>query len=160
MNPKSTSQSRRLIAVCAAALLAGASLPAAAQQAAWPNKPVRLVVGFAPGGCTDVMARALAQSLTESLGQSFVVDNKPGASGNLSVVDVSKAAPDGYTLLVGPTSIETANPYLFKSPVNPSKDLTPVMGIGQMQMYVVAKPSIEAKNIKDLVALAKANAAR
>jgi tripartite-type tricarboxylate transporter receptor subunit TctC len=160
MTPASTStlrsKSRRLLAVCGAALLACASLPAASQQAAWPNKPVRLVVGFAPGGGTDIMARALAQSLTESLGQSFVVDNKPGASGNLSVVDVSKAAPDGYTLLVAPTSVETANPYLFKSPVNPSKDLTPVMGIGQMQMYIVAKPGIDAKNVKDLVALAKA----
>ena len=146
--------SRRLAAVCVAALLAGAGLPALSQPA-WPTKPVRLVVGFAPGGGTDVMARALAQSLTESLGQTFVVDNKPGASGNLSVAEVARAAADGYTLLVAPTSVETANPYLFKSNVLPSRDLTPVMGIGQMQMYLVAKPTLEAKGVQDLVALAK-----
>ena len=146
---------RRLLATCAAALLAGASLPAASQQTAWPTKPIRLVVGFAPGGGTDVMARALAQALTESLGQPVIVDNKPGASGNLSAAEVGRAPADGYTILVAPTSVETANPYLFKSNVLPSRDLTPVMGIGRMQMYVVARPTIEAKNIKDLVALAK-----
>jgi electron transfer flavoprotein alpha subunit len=119
------SRSRRLLAVCAAAaILAGASIPAVSQQAAWPNKPVRLVVGFAPGGGTDVMARALAQSLTESLGQTFVVDNKPGASGNLSVVDVSKAAPGGYTLLVAPTSVETANAIATVQCADPVKVLT------------------------------------
>jgi len=137
-------------------MLAGASLPAAAQQAPWPNKPVRLVVGFAPGGGTDVMARAVAQSLTESMGQSFIVDNKPGASGNLAVSEVARATPDGYTILVAPTSVETANPYLFKSNVNPSRDLAPVMGIGRMQMYVVARPTLDVKDVKGLVALAKA----
>jgi len=137
-------------------MLAGASLPAAAQQAPWPNKPVRLVVGFAPGGGTDVMARAVAQSLTESMGQSFIVDNKPGASGNLAVSEVARATPDGYTILVAPTSVETANPCLFKSNVNPSRDLAPVMGIGRMQMYVVARPTLDVKDVKGLVALAKA----
>ncbi|MEJ8814538.1 tripartite tricarboxylate transporter substrate binding protein [Variovorax ureilyticus] len=157
MTSTSTShfKQRRLLAACAAALLAGAILPAASQQTAWPTKPIRLVVGFAPGGGTDVMARALTQSLTESLGQPVIVDNKPGASGNLSASEVARAPADGYTILVAPTSVETANPYLFKSNVLPSRDLTPVMGIGRMQMYVVAKPTIEAKNIKDLVALAK-----
>lgn len=147
--------SRRRLAVCAAAVLACAGLPAAAQTAAWPSKPVRVVVGFAPGGGTDVMARALAQSLTEALGQSFVVDNKPGASGNLSVSEVARATADGYTILVAPTSVETANPYLFKSTVNPSRDLSPVMGIGRMQMYVVARPTLEVTDVKGLVTLAK-----
>lgn len=146
---------RRLFVTGAAALLTGASLPAASQQAVWPTRPVRIVVGFAPGGGTDIMARALAQSLAESLGQPVVVDNKPGASGNLSVSDVARATADGYTLLVAPTSVETANPYLFKSSVMPSRDLAPVMGIGRMQMYVVARPGIEARTVKDLVALAK-----
>ena len=125
------SRSRRLLAICCAAVLTAAGLPVASQQAAWPTKPARLVVGFAPGGGTDVMARALAQSLTEALGQPVIVDNKPGASGNLSVGEVARAAPDGYTFLVAPTSVETANPYLFKSNVLPSRDLAAVMGIGR-----------------------------
>jgi tripartite-type tricarboxylate transporter receptor subunit TctC len=148
--------SRRALAVCTAALLAAAALPAAAQTGAWPSKPVRLVVGFAPGGGTDVMARALAQAMTESTGQTFIVDNKPGASGNVSAAEVARAAPDGYTILVAPTSVETANPYLFKSELLPSRDLSPVMGIGRMQMYVVARPTIEAQDLKELIAQAKA----
>ncbi len=158
MNPRHTPGTpslRRRLTLAAAAILAVISLPAAAQQAAWPSKPVRLVVGFAPGGGTDVLARALAQSLTESIGQTVIVDNKPGASGNLSVSEVARAVPDGYTILVAPTSVETANPYLFKSTVLPSRDLTPVMGIGRMQMYVVARPTLEVKDIGGLIALAK-----
>ena len=149
------SLSRRSVAACAAALLVGAALPAASQTAAWPSKPVRLVVGFAAGGGTDVMARVLAQSLTEALGQTVIVDNKPGASGNLSAGEVARAAPDGYTFLVAPTSVETANPSLFKSNVLPSRDLTPVMGFGRMQMYLLARPTLELKDAKQLVALAK-----
>jgi len=137
------------------ALLAAVSLPAVGQTSAWPSKPVRLVVGFAPGGGTDIMARTLAQSLGEALGQTFLVDNKPGASGNISVSEVSRATPDGYTFLVAPTSIETANPSLFKSAVLPSRDLTPVMGVGRMQMYIVGRPTLEARDLKELVALTK-----
>ena len=95
-------------------------------QGAWPAKPLRIVVGFAPGGTTDVMARLLAQNLTEALGQTVLVENKPGASGNLAAGDVVKATPDGYTLLVAPTSVETANPSLFKASFLPAKDLTAV----------------------------------
>lgn len=147
---------RRWFELPVAALLATAALPSLAQGPAWPNKPVRLVVVFAPGGGTDVMARAVAQALTESLGQTVIVDNKPSASGNISASEVTRAAPDGYTFLVAPTSVETANPFLFKSNVLPSRDLTPVMGIGRMQMFVVARPTLEAKDVRDLVALAKA----
>jgi tripartite-type tricarboxylate transporter receptor subunit TctC len=140
----------------AVAVLAFAALPVAAQTPAWPSKPVRIVVGFAPGGTTDVMARTLAQAATEALGQTVLVENKPGASGNIAAGEVAKAAPDGYTFLVAPTSVETANPSLFKSPLLPSRDLTPVMGIGRTQMYLIARPGLEVKDGKQLVAMAKA----
>ncbi len=147
---------RRSLTVAALGLLAlGASFGSHAQT--WPAKPIRIVVGFAPGGTTDVMARLMAQHLTEGLGQSVVVDNKPGASGNIAAAEVARATPDGYTLLIAPTSVETANPSLFKSsPVLPSRDLTPVAGIGKTQMYLVAKPQTTAKDVRELVAQAKA----
>ncbi len=138
-----------------AAALAAAALPAVAQTPAWPTKPLRIVVGFAPGGTTDVMARTLAQALTEALGQTVFVDNKPGASGNLAAGEVIKAAPDGHTFLVAPTSVETANPSLFKSTLLPSRDLAPVMSIGRTQMYLIARPTLDVKDAKQLVALAK-----
>lgn len=129
----------------------------AALAQAWPSKSVRIVIGFPPGGTTDVMARLLAQGLTESLGQSFIVDNKPGASGNLAASEVIKAAPDGHTVFLSPTSVETANPFLFKTSPQLSKDMVPVGAVGRTAMYVVARPGIEVKDTKELVALAKAN---
>ncbi len=146
---------RRSALKLAAATLAAAALPAVAQAPAWPTKAVRIVVGFAPGGTTDVMARTLAQALTEALGQTVIVDNKPGASGNLAAGEVIKAAPDGYTLLIAPTSVETANPSLFKSNLLPSRDLAPVMSIGRTQMYLIARPTLDVKDARQLVALAK-----
>ena len=156
-SPRAQLPLRRTL-VAAAASLGLLSLGGAAfAQPAWPTKTVRVVVGFAPGGTTDVMARVLAQSLTETLGQSVIVENKPGASGNIAAGEVIKAAPDGYTVLVAPTSVETANPSLFKSSILPSRDLTPVMGIGRTQMYVVTRPGLEVKDLKQLIAMAKAS---
>jgi tripartite-type tricarboxylate transporter receptor subunit TctC len=102
------------------------------------------------------MARILSQSLSESLGQPVIIDNKPGASGNISASEVIRAAPDGHTFLIAPTSVETANPSLFKSTILPSRDLIPVASVGRTQMYLVAKPQMAAKDARDLVALAKA----
>lgn len=145
-----------LLAAAAAAVLGLAAAPAFGQAAAWPTKPVRLIVGFAPGGGTDVMARSVAQTLTEILGQTFVVENKPGGSGTLSASEVARASADGYTFLVAPTSVETVNPSIFKhSDVRPSRDLTPVMGVARMQMYVVARPTLKVTDAKQLIALAK-----
>jgi tripartite-type tricarboxylate transporter receptor subunit TctC len=144
------------VAFAAVAQTASPSTGASPAAAAWPSKPIRVVVGFAPGGSTDVMARILAQSLTESLGQTVLIDNKPGASGNISATEVVRAAPDGHTFLIAPTSVETANPSLFKSTLLPSRDLTPVATVGRTQMYLVAKPQLPAKDVRELVALAKA----
>ena len=143
---------RRALIVATAALCLGTTHA----QTAWPTKPIRIVVGFAPGGSTDVMARIVAQQLTETLGQTVVIDNKPGASGNIAASEVIRATPDGYNLLIAPTSVETANPWLFKSTILPSRDLMPVAAIGRTQMYLVAKPQMEVKDAKGLVALAKA----
>jgi tripartite-type tricarboxylate transporter receptor subunit TctC len=157
MKLSKTLAARRSFVGAAASLCLLASSSASLAQAAWPTKTVRVVVGFAPGGTTDVMARVIAQGLSEALGQSVIVDNKPGASGNIAAGEVIKAAPDGYTLLVAPTSVETANPSLFKSSILPSRDLTPVMGIGRTQMYVITRPGLEVKDVKQLIAMAKAN---
>jgi tripartite-type tricarboxylate transporter receptor subunit TctC len=131
------------------------SQPAYSQNAGWPNKTIRLVVGFAPGGSTDLLARQIAQALSQSLGQTVVVENKPGASANISVSEVSRSTPDGYTFLVAPTTVETANPFLIKSNINPSRDLTPLMGIGRTQMYLISRQDLPVKSIPELVALAK-----
>lgn len=148
-------QFRRSLTVAGLALL-GLTASINSQAQTWPSKPVRIVIGFAPGGTTDAMARLVAQNLTESLGQSVLIDNKPGASGNIAAAEVARAAPDGYTLLIAPTSVETVNPHLIKSTLLPSRDLTPVTGIGKSQMYLVTKPQSTAKDVRELVAQAKA----
>jgi tripartite-type tricarboxylate transporter receptor subunit TctC len=155
MTPHAFPSSRRRWLRTAALTGAIALFGAAAFAQAWPARPVRLVVGFAPGGGTDVMARALAQALTESLGQPVIVENKPGASGNIAASEVLRAAPDGYTVLLAPTSFQTVNPSLFKAPFDPARDLTPLAAVGRSPMYIVARPTLEAKDAKDLVALAK-----
>lgn len=147
---------RCLIQIAAATLCSFAALGSAHAQA-WPAKPIKIIVGFAPGGTTDVMARVMAQSLTEALGQPVVVDNKPGASGNIAAGEVIRATPDGYTFLLAPTSFETANPFLFKQTIAPAKDLTPVAGVGRSQMYLVVKPESKFKDAKELVAYARTN---
>jgi len=155
-NSKQSPLRRRLIQV-AAATLCGLAAAGTAQAQAWPAKPIRIVVGFAPGGTTDVMARVMAQSLSEALGQTVVVDNKPGASGNIAAAEVIRAAADGYTFLLAPTSFETANPFLFKQTIVPAKDLTPVAGVGRSQMYLVVKPESTFKDAKELVTYARSN---
>lgn len=146
---------RHFTALAAVSMTAFSALPAAAQASNWPTKPVRLVVGFAPGGGTDILARGLAQELGSALGQNFLVDNRPGGSGSVSVSDVIRSTPDGYTFLVAPTSVETVNPYLFRNNIDAAKDLVPVMGIARMQMYVVARPTLDVKDLNGLIQMAK-----
>jgi tripartite-type tricarboxylate transporter receptor subunit TctC len=157
MNTRLESSVRRRLACAAALCLLGAAgaQPALAQPG-WPNKPVRLVIGFPPGGTTDVMARVVAVPLQKALGQTVIVDNKPGASGNLAVAEVSKAAPDGATFMVAPISVQTANPHLFKPALHPERDLQPVASLGYAQLYLVARKDLPVKNAAELVRLAKA----
>jgi tripartite-type tricarboxylate transporter receptor subunit TctC len=144
---------RRTVLSAGAAFIAA---PWAYGQTPWqPTKLIRLVVGFPPGGTTDVMARVLSVPLGELLGQTVIVENRPGASGNIGTGEVVKAAADGYTLLLAPTSMETANPWLFKSSFRPTKDLVPVAGVGHSHLYLIAKPGLEAADAKSLVMIAK-----
>ena len=125
---------------------------AAAQQ--YPTKPVRLIVGFAPGGATDIAARAVAQKLTESLRQSVLVDNRPGAAGNLAADLVARAAPDGYTILLVNATI--AIPSLFKSlPFDVNKDFAPISLVGAGPSALVVHPSLPVRKVPELIALAK-----
>ncbi len=154
MNRLRRSTLRRLLA-CGDAVLAAGSLPARAQDN-WPSKPVHLVVPFAPGGSTDVIARLLAQKLAELWGQTVVVDNRAGAGGNLGADLVAKSPADGYTLLFGTGSI-TINPHLYKRmPFDTKKDLLPITNVASGPMLVVVPDDSPVKNVKELIALAKA----
>ena len=148
---------RQLLRATAAACLMGTALAGTAQaQDNWPSKPIRLVVGFPAGGTTDIMARVVGTPLQKALGQPIVVDNKPGASSNIAASETIRAAADGYTFMVAPISVQTANPLLFKPALNPARDLRPVVSLGYAQLYLVAKKGLAASSTAELVAMAKA----
>jgi tripartite-type tricarboxylate transporter receptor subunit TctC len=130
--------------------------PAFAQT--YPDRTITMVVPFAAGGSTDLVARILAQKLTEQLGQSVVVENRAGAGGNIGAAAVAKAAPDGYTVLYGTISTHTLNPLMAKkSAYDPIKDFEPIALIGNIPNVLVVNPSVPAKNVQELIALAKAS---
>ncbi len=138
------------------AVAIGLMCATAASSQNYPLRPVRLVVGFAPGGPTDILARAVAPKLGELLGQSFIVDNRPGASGNIGADIVAKAAPDGHTLLFGDVTF-IANISLFKSlPFNPRIDFQPVGFAGSTPQVLVVPPNLEPKTAAEFVAWVKA----
>ncbi len=125
---------------------------------AYPAKPIRFVVPWAPGGSTDVLARIVAQKLGESWGQPMLVENRPGASGNLGSDVVAKSAPDGYTLLVGSMSTHAMNGALYsKMPFKPVDDFAPVAILAYVTNVLVAHPSVKANSVAELIALARAN---
>jgi tripartite-type tricarboxylate transporter receptor subunit TctC len=122
----------------------------------FPARAVTLIVPAAPGGVTDVIARALGQRLSESLGQPVVVENKPGASNQIAAEFVARSAPDGYTLLVSPEATFVINPYLFaKLRYDPAKDFVPVAGLIRIHQALVTNPSVPAHGVAELIALAK-----
>jgi len=140
-----------------AALAAFALSLAALAQDDYPNRPVKLVVPFAPGGSTDVVARILADKLSTELKQSFVVDNRAGAGGNIGADAVAKASPDGYTLLMGTTGVLAINKHLYKSmSFDPDRDLAPVSYTSLITNILVVNPQVPARTVGELVALAKA----
>jgi len=144
-----------LFRIVAALVLLGA-LPVAAQES-YPSRPVKIVVPYAPGGATDIIARILGQRLTESLGQSFIVENRPGASGNLALESVAKAAPDGYTLLVGNVSTNTINENTFAQQlqIKPSRDLVGIAKLVEIPHILAVTAGFPGNSFADLVAEAK-----
>ncbi|MDH2238412.1 tripartite tricarboxylate transporter substrate binding protein [Pigmentiphaga sp. GD03639] len=147
---------RRWLAACAAALGVAAAGPAMGQPA-WPARPVRIVVPYAPGGGVDVIARALAERLGQKWGRPVIVENKLGAASIIGADAVAKAAPDGHTLLVTSESTITSNPFLYeKLPYDAVRDLAPVSQLVSLPQMVLAHPSVKANSLDELVALAKA----
>lgn len=145
---------RPILAALAASLLALA-LPAAAE---WPDKPIKLVVPFPPGGPTDIVARPLAQSLQSALKQPVVVENRGGAGGTIGADVVAKSAPDGYTLLMGTVGTNAINGALYKNlPHDVVKDFTPVALVASAPVALVVNPASEVKSVADYVAFAKSN---
>ena len=132
------------------------SLSALAQDN-WPQRQIRIVVPFAPGGIADTSSRAISEKLGARLGQPVVVDNRPGASGNIGTESVAKSPPDGYTLLLGFDGTMVINPAVFsKLPFDTLRDFQPVTKLGDAPVIIVAHPSVPANNLKELIALAKA----
>ena len=146
-----------LVAVAGATALAGAALPLTALAQAFPNKPVRMVIGLPPGGGSDPMARVLSQRLSVMWGQPVVVDNRPGANTIIATEIVARAPADGHTLLFGFDHSFTLNPHLYsKLPYDPIKDFAPVTLLVNFAIPLVAHPSLAANSLAELVALAKA----
>jgi tripartite-type tricarboxylate transporter receptor subunit TctC len=136
-------------------LSAGMSAVAQAQAAAWPRKPVRVIVPFAAGGSTDIVARILCARLSEALGQQFVVDNRAGAGGSVGADITQRASPDGYTVIIVATSYAT-NAALYSMPFDPVKDITPVALLHSGPWILAVNMTVKANNLKELIELARA----
>lgn len=136
--------------------LSGPATAAPADVDRYPERPIRMLVGFAPGGGTDTTARAIGQRLTAALGQQVVVDNRPGAAGNIAAEIVAKSPPDGYTLLMGTIAALAINPTLFGNlPFDPVRDFAPISQAVNSTNVLVVHPGVRATSVKDLIALAK-----
>jgi tripartite-type tricarboxylate transporter receptor subunit TctC len=136
--------------------LTAALIAVAAPAADFPTKPIRLVVGFAPGGSTDITARIVGERLAAALGQQVIVDNRSGAGGNIGADIVAKSNPDGYTVLMATTGVMAFNHYLYaKLPYSAEKDLAPVTQIGSLPLILTVPASLPAKSVKELIALAR-----
>ncbi len=144
----------RYWSIAVAGLLAPAGFSTAVAQN-YPDRPVRMIVPFAPGGGTDIVSRLVAQRLADSIKQSVVVDNRAGGAGNIGAELVARANPDGYTLLVGSATILAVNPVIFKVAYNPSRDFAPITLLGSQPHLMVVHPSLPANSVREFVNLAK-----
>jgi tripartite-type tricarboxylate transporter receptor subunit TctC len=128
-----------------------------AQAQGYPNKPIRLICPFPPGGAVDIASRAIAAELSKNLGQPVTVDNRPGAGGNIGGAEAARSAPDGYTLFMTTSGIQAINPALYsKMPFDPNKDLMPVVGLVSLNNVLVLHPSVKANSVAEVIAMAKA----
>ncbi|MDO5290421.1 MAG: tripartite tricarboxylate transporter substrate binding protein [Pseudomonadota bacterium] len=159
MTPSSLPSVRRRHALAGAALLGLAcTLPGAALAQAWPAKPITIVVPFSAGGTTDILARILGKGLEGELGQPVVIDNKAGAGGNIGAQAAARAAPDGYTLLMGTVGTHAINQALYRSlPYSPLGDFAPISRVAMVPNLLVAHPTRPYKTVKELIDYAKAN---
>ncbi|MEA3193468.1 MAG: hypothetical protein QOD26_1801 [Betaproteobacteria bacterium] len=131
-------------------------LPLAAFGQSFPTKAMRLVVPFTPAGAVDIAARATAYEMTRILGQTMAVENKPGAGGNLGILDVARSAPDGYSIVISTSAIQAVNPALYaKMPLDPNKELAPVAPLVSLANVLVVHPSVPARSVKEVIAMAK-----
>jgi len=154
---KLTAPHRRAILGALGGLLAAPLAAVAADAAPYPNKPLRLIVAFAPGGFTDIAARLLANDLSKRMGQAVVVDNRAGAAGFIGTQVAAQAAPDGYTLLLGTISTHAINQGLYKKlPYDPVKDFVPVSGVARGPLILTAYPKLGVHTVEELIAKAKA----
>jgi tripartite-type tricarboxylate transporter receptor subunit TctC len=145
-----------LRALAAAALVAAA--PHAFAQAAYPNRPIRLVVPYPPGALTDLLARAIGERLAAGLGQPVVVENRPGAGTLVGAEQVAKSAPDGYTLLMATSTTLGISPMLYpKSPIDPVRDFQPIAQVGSVNFFLIAHPSFPAKTAREMIDAIKAS---
>jgi tripartite-type tricarboxylate transporter receptor subunit TctC len=148
MNPSR----KRFLALATGMLATPWALPGRAQAPAWPTRPVRMVVPFPPGSGSDVAARVVGQHLANTLGQQFVIDNKPGAGGSIGAMEVVRAAPDGYTLFFGSSSTLAANVSLIRNmPYDPAKDLAPVAGIADSVTALMVRSNFPARNLAEFI---------
>ncbi len=149
---------RRALLLTACLGLAAAVVPGLVSAQAFPNKPLRLIVNFPPGGAADVMGRALAQQLGDQLKQTVVVENRPGANGNIGAEAVAKSPADGYTLLMSSGGAFTVNPALYtKMPFDAERDLTPVASVARVLVFLMAHPSLPVANVAEFMSYARAN---
>lgn len=138
-----------------AALMVCALVPGVSSGQQFPSKPIKILVGFAPGGAPDILARIVGKKLSENIGQPVVVENRAGASGNIAAQAVARSDPDGYTLLMATVSVAISQSYQANLPFSPAKDFEPIGMVASVPLVLIAKPDLGVNTVRDLLALAK-----